>query len=235
MRGLDPKISSILVVDDDASALRYSIRALQVAGFACAGASGVQEAQDAFSRAEYDLLLTDLNLLDGTGTELMRWVSENRGRLPVVLMTGFPTVNSAVEALRFEAIDYLTKPCEELGATIVAALARARERGGHRRGICSCVSKLRRLADELETCSGLGDRPLRFPSFREGAVVHPAWEALSPREREISELLVAGHAVGTIADQLGISGSTVRNHLKAAFRKFNVNSQVELVRLVLGG
>lgn len=231
----NPQVSAILVVDDDEPALRYSVRALQVAGFACDGASGVREAQVALGRADYDLMLTDLNLADGTGTELLRWAAEHKKNLPVMLMTGFPTVSSAVEALRFDAIDYLTKPCEQLGATVKAALSRARERNSDRRNLRHATSTLRQLADELERCSGIHDEASAGTSSREGRLRHPAWEMLSPREREISELLVAGQSVGAIAERLGITGNTVRNHLKASYRKFNVRSQVDLIRKILGG
>lgn len=55
---------------------------------------------------------------------------------------------------------------------------------------------------------------------------------LSPREREIVELLARGHRVATIAPRLYLSKHTVRNHLKSVFRKAGVNSQAELVELV---
>ncbi len=58
---------------------------------------------------------------------------------------------------------------------------------------------------------------------------------LSPREVEVFELLLAGHRVATIADVLFLSTHTVRNHLKSIFRKTDVHSQAELIRLAKGG
>jgi len=53
--------------------------------------------------------------------------------------------------------------------------------------------------------------------------------ALSPREREVVSGLERGHRVGAIAEQLGLSHHTVRNHLKSVFHKMRVTSQVELL------
>ena len=54
-------------------------------------------------------------------------------------------------------------------------------------------------------------------------------DTLTPREREIVSALSTGHRVGAIAGRLGVSEHTVRNHLKAVYRKLAVHSQVELL------
>jgi DNA-binding CsgD family transcriptional regulator len=59
-------------------------------------------------------------------------------------------------------------------------------------------------------------------------------DELSPRENEVFELLLVGHRVSTMADQLCLSKHTVRNHLKSIFKKTGVHSQAELVQLVRG-
>ena len=65
-------------------------------------------------------------------------------------------------------------------------------------------------------------------------VDHPLLRDLSEREREVLTHLMAGSRVSTIADQLFISHNTVRNHLKAIFRKVNVSSQNALIEWVRG-
>ena len=57
---------------------------------------------------------------------------------------------------------------------------------------------------------------------------------LSPREHEVFELLLVGHRVSTMAEQLCLSKHTVRNHLKSIFKKTGVHSQAELIQLVRG-
>ena len=63
---------------------------------------------------------------------------------------------------------------------------------------------------------------------------HPLLQELSQREREVLAHLVAGSRVPTIADKLFISPNTVRNHLKAIYRKLDVSSQTELIERVRG-
>jgi DNA-binding CsgD family transcriptional regulator len=58
---------------------------------------------------------------------------------------------------------------------------------------------------------------------------------VTPREREIIRGLVCYRRVSTVADVLGISVHTARNHLKSIFRKLNLHSQDELLRFLLDG
>ncbi len=66
---------------------------------------------------EYDVLLTDKNMPamqkgNEGGMELISWVRSNKPELAVILMTGYPTIDSAVEALKLGAFDYLLKPLD---------------------------------------------------------------------------------------------------------------------------
>ncbi len=63
--------------------------------------------------------------------------------------------------------------------------------------------------------------------------VAPALETLTTREREVLDLLLLGARVAQAADALGISANTVRNHLKAIYRKLGVASRIELMRLLV--
>ena len=61
---------------------------------------------------------------------------------------------------------------------------------------------------------------------------HPALAGLTPREREVLQLLVSGERVPAIAQHLFISQHTVRNHLKSIYRKVDVGTQSELIHRV---
>lgn len=70
---------------------------------------------------------------------------------------------------------------------------------------------------------------------RDAATPRPArFAALTPREWEIARRLAGGDRVLLLAEELGIASSTVRNHLRAIFRKLGLRSQVQLVRAVRG-
>jgi DNA-binding NtrC family response regulator len=100
----------ILVVEDDPATSRMVMMALRSAGHSPAAARNCREARRMIAEETFDLLLCDLYLGDGTGLELLR---ENRARPsppPVVMFTAQGSVETAVEAIREGAFDYLAKP-----------------------------------------------------------------------------------------------------------------------------
>ncbi len=99
---------SVLVVDDEPG-IRTALTAhFTREGWQVVAASGVHEAEYRLAQSEFDLLVSDVRLPDGSGAELLRAAQTT----PVVLMTAFATVPDAVEAIRCGARDYLTKPVE---------------------------------------------------------------------------------------------------------------------------
>ncbi|MBI4178472.1 sigma-54-dependent Fis family transcriptional regulator [bacterium] len=110
----------ILIVEDDPDMLSSCARLLKRAGHATliapSGEAAIREIED-----KPDLVLTDLRMPgrpDGLG--LLKWITRNKPGLPVVLMTGYGSVKSAVDAMKLGASDYITKPFakEELLACI---------------------------------------------------------------------------------------------------------------------
>jgi DNA-binding NtrC family response regulator len=107
----------ILVVDNEESGRLLVAKILEKHGFEYDEADGVSSAKEKLETYEYDLLLTDKNMpAEGVGgeggMELIRWVRLNKPNLPVILITGYPTVDSAVDALKFGIFDYLPKPLD---------------------------------------------------------------------------------------------------------------------------
>ncbi|MBM3322837.1 sigma-54-dependent Fis family transcriptional regulator [candidate division WOR-3 bacterium] len=102
--------SRVLVVDDDpsvASVLRLLLEEEQLAPEVVAN---VAEALQAVRQGDPDLVITDLKLPDGSGLEVLQSVKETRPDTPVILITAYATVNTAVAAMKAGAYDYLTKP-----------------------------------------------------------------------------------------------------------------------------
>lgn len=88
---------------------------------------------------------------------------------------------------------------------------------------------MKRIAQEVARVGIGGERtPAATPTV-------PELERLSRRERQVLDLLLEGHRVVSIAEQLCVSEHTVRNHLKSIFKKLGVHSQAELVGLVRNG
>jgi DNA-binding NtrC family response regulator len=130
--------AKILVVDDEASARTSLGELLRGEGYAVETAADGFKALGRMGEFEPDLVLTDLNMPGMDGVELLGKLKELNPELPVVLMTAFGGVETAVTAMRQGAADYLTKPLNLDELTIV--LARTLE-----------GSKLRREASALRT------------------------------------------------------------------------------------
>ncbi|MGE0521242.1 MAG: sigma-54-dependent transcriptional regulator, partial [Candidatus Binatia bacterium] len=95
-----------LVVEDDRNSLAALRELVEREGFSVSGATSLSEARQVLANDPPALVLTDLVLPDGSGLELL----EEAGGAQVVLITGHASVDTAVEALRRGAADYLTKP-----------------------------------------------------------------------------------------------------------------------------
>jgi two-component system NtrC family response regulator/two-component system response regulator AtoC len=102
----------ILVVEDDEIFLRPLQRTLEVAGIDVAVVGSGEEAMDLLKTEDVDLVLTDKRLPGMDGVELVRRLKAEHPDLAVVVMTAYGTIESAVEAVRLGAEDYLVKPFE---------------------------------------------------------------------------------------------------------------------------
>ena len=102
----------ILVVDDDSAFRIATVALLQDHGFTAHVASTAKEAQQVFTPDKFDLVLTDLVMEGMNGIELLEWIKAKAPEIPVMMITGYGSVRTAVEAIRHGAYDYITKPCD---------------------------------------------------------------------------------------------------------------------------
>ncbi|MBN2592495.1 MAG: sigma-54-dependent Fis family transcriptional regulator [Sedimentisphaerales bacterium] len=101
---------NILVIDDDKIILDSLCEFLSLEGFQASGAETVKSALAKLEEESYCLVLTDVNLPDGDGLELLGIVKQNYPQTVVIVITGYGTIDSAVKAIKKGAYDYLTKP-----------------------------------------------------------------------------------------------------------------------------
>ncbi|MBK8032732.1 MAG: response regulator transcription factor [Chloroflexi bacterium] len=146
--------ASILVVDDEA-ALRYSVsKTLQRVGYSVREASNGEDALDIIRGEMFDVVLTDIRMPPGLdGVELVRRIKDTDPDTVVILMTAYPSLNTAVEALRLGAHDYLIKPSSsvDIRASVQRGIERARSLKRRRALldlIRSNVAELSRAAEE---------------------------------------------------------------------------------------
>jgi two-component system response regulator HydG len=114
------KKENILIVDDNYDMLELLHRNLKAQSFHTYKASSVTEAIDILKYSSIDLLITDLQMPGINGIELIKYVQEHFPEIPKLVITGFPSVDSAVAAVKSGALDYLAKPFtnEELKKSI---------------------------------------------------------------------------------------------------------------------
>lgn len=119
------KKTSLLLVDDDRHLAESMADWLRERGFRVETASGCRDAILILDKRTFDLVLADVRLEDGDGFDILGHCQKNHPSVSVILITGYGTVESAVEAIRAGAFDYLTKPLidEELEMSIERALS----------------------------------------------------------------------------------------------------------------
>lgn len=100
----------ILIIDDEASLRQTLARILQRAGFEVTTAANGKDGLSLVNDHPFDLLYLDIRMPDVSGLELLKTIHAKFPELPVILFTAQPDLNSAVEALRRGATDYLLKP-----------------------------------------------------------------------------------------------------------------------------
>jgi EAL domain-containing protein (putative c-di-GMP-specific phosphodiesterase class I)/CheY-like chemotaxis protein len=127
---MKPNLGRVLVVDDDPHVLRACTRMLEYEGwFVVAvehGRAGAQAIRDC--REPFDVVLADVNMPELDGFGLIEEVRRQDDELPVLLMTGDPSLDGAVRAIDSGAVSYLAKPFEQ--DTLAGAVARAARRHG---------------------------------------------------------------------------------------------------------
>ena len=101
-----------LIIDDEQDLLSLLSISLRRMGVESVKAASVGEAISQLEKRGFDLCLTDLRLPDGSGMEIVKHIQENHSNIPVAVITAFGNPQTAVEALKRGAFDYIAKPIE---------------------------------------------------------------------------------------------------------------------------
>jgi len=145
----------VLVVDDDKSMIELLGERLRKRQFEVITAQNAAEARVALDGAAPDVVVTDLNMPGQSGIQLCEWVVTNRGDTPVIVITAFGSLDTAIAAIRAGAYDFITKPFE------IDVLAIALERAIRHRELRHEVKRLRSLLDATRGMSELlGESPV---------------------------------------------------------------------------
>ncbi|MBU4524358.1 MAG: sigma-54 dependent transcriptional regulator [Desulfomicrobium sp.] len=131
---MQDKAATILAVDDSVATLEVISRNLTAAGYVVHACGSVEEAGAFLDETPVDLIITDYKMPRSSGLELIKYVRDNFRDTEIMMITGYPSISGAVEAMRDGAGEYLAKPFtgEELLAVVRRILEKqARRRAAH--------------------------------------------------------------------------------------------------------
>ena len=197
---------TVLVADDHAMvreglrALLSSMEGYQLVGTASTGADAVREAV----LLKPDLLVLDIGFPDLNGIEVVRRLAKAAPSVKILMLTMYDDDESILGAVRAGALGYVLKgaDADDLLRAIEAV-----------------------AAGEAIFGPGLARRALQVLS----APPEPAFAQLTPREREVLELIASGLSNQAIAAKLGLSTNTISNHISSIFGKLQVGSRAEAI------
>lgn len=104
---------SVLLVDDSRDMLELLRRYMNGMGLTPFTTNNVVDAIAVLEQGPVNLVITDLNMPDVSGTQLVRYIAQHFPKVPVLVITGFPDVQAAVEVMKQGAVEYLVKPVTE--------------------------------------------------------------------------------------------------------------------------
>ena len=118
----------VLIADDDGAFRLATQTLLRRQGFECESAPDATVASQLLSASEFELLIADIHMPGNAALELVERIPQVAEALPVILLTGYPSVQSAARSVRLRVVAYLVKPCEvdELLAIADQAIANYR-------------------------------------------------------------------------------------------------------------
>ncbi len=240
---------SILIVDPDEAFHRVVEAALRGTHFTCERTASTDEATRKLESRAHEVILVNLDVLGGL--DLLQPHRGGSAPVPVIAVTGRPSVGTAVRAFRAGAVDYLVKPIQR--DDLVAAVERAMERASALRAvheveqILGACTRWFRDVQTLLAVPGAWSLP---PAIRDalterretGALDHvlvrclgaDEVNALTRREREVLLALAQGQRGRDLARCLQISVNTCRTHVKAVLKKLGVRSQRALLARLEG-
>jgi DNA-binding response OmpR family regulator len=159
------EMTHVLVVDDE-TAIRYSVsKTLQRVGYQVQEAASGEDALEILQRQPFDVVLTDIRMPGLDGVELVRRIKDIDTDTIVVLMTAYPSLGTAVEALRLGAHDYLIKPSSS--QDIRQCVARGVERSRNLKRRRSLLDNIRNNLSELSRSDTEVTKLMAIPGMRD--------------------------------------------------------------------
>lgn len=171
---------AVMIVDDDASMCQVLVERLEKRGYEACFFSGGEQALQALKESSFAVVVTDLNMPGMSGIDFCQRLVDHRPNLPVIVITAFGSLETAVAAIRAGAYDFLTKPLD------IEALTIAIDRAMERRQLGEEVQRLRRQVSQN------GDEPKEM--IGESAVMRELFDMIDRIAATPSSVLISGES-----------------------------------------
>lgn len=139
----------ILIADDEETFLLATADLLRAEGYACDCVSDASDALRLLRSDHYDVLIADIRMPGNPELELVKVLSEEFGGLPVILVTGYPSVDSAIKSVELPVTAYLLKPVDL--PELMRQVDTAAQRGRYRSALLRSRTRLSVWQQELES------------------------------------------------------------------------------------
>jgi DNA-binding NarL/FixJ family response regulator len=196
---------SILIVDDEES-IRVSLEGILKKRYYVSSAKNSLIALEMLHNDRYDLVLTDIRMDDISGIELLKRIKASLPAIPVLLMTGYSSLDTAIEAIRLGASDYLIKPYTK--KAVFLSINRCLKYNVTKRNV------------ELTQY------------FQKGLSTLPGQKPLTKRELEILHHLLSGQSDKCIAEKLAVTVPTIKFHLQNIYKKSGINGRKGILKII---
>jgi FixJ family two-component response regulator len=195
-------VSTVFLVDDDASVRSALKRLISSAGYVVQAFASARAFLDSWSAEERGraCLVLDVRMPGLSGLDLQQELHAANAVLPIIFITGHGDIPMSVKAMKDGAVDFLPKPVE--GDLLLDAIEQAIQRSARERALHEEIDDIRRRVNTL-----------------------------TPRELEVLRLVITGMLNKQIAYELGIVEKTIKVHRARVMEKMDVESLAELVRL----
>ncbi len=230
----------VLIVEDEVIVAEGLQRALEASGYAVVGhAMQADEAVRLVELRRPDVVLMDVNLAGASeGIDAARTI-HRVSDAAVVFVSAYTDAALLSDAAGAGALGYVVKPFQprQITSAIAVALHRRGEPDHKTRPHQDAATTTPESADdEYSTMLNRMETILYDNNAWDGPAMEsiPARFRITPREWDVVRGLVCYRRLPQVAESLGISACTARNHLKSVFRKLNLHSQEELFRFLLG-
>jgi DNA-binding NarL/FixJ family response regulator len=197
------KKKSVLIADDEESIVVSLKRMLEKENFQVETAENGSIALKKLANCHYDIILTDIMMDDISGLKLLKNIKKRYPDVIVVLMTGYASIDTAIDAFRSGASDYILKPCSK--TKILSSIKNAINNNSRSKNKEDVINSLKVLR---------GQKPL------------------TNKELIVSKYLIDGLKSNEMATKLDVTLPTIKFHLKNIYLKLGIKGRREIVKAI---